>query len=109
MQVNHVSQGLGAPVHHADVSAYGHVAVIRGRRRELAREIVRHWVDMSTEVGVKRPARLETRFLIGRQPILVSEADRRSSLVLAVPVLRGLTRMIVELHRRLLSLIPLIG
>jgi hypothetical protein len=65
MQVNHVSQGLRALVHDADVSPYRHVAVIRRRWWQLAREITRHRVDMLTELCVERPARLETRFLIG--------------------------------------------
>jgi hypothetical protein len=61
------------------------------------------------EVWIERSARLETRFLVGREPILGSEARRRAALVLIVPITRCLPGVIVELHGRLAILIPSIG
>jgi hypothetical protein len=109
MQVNDVSQSLAALIHHAYVPADRHVAMIRWRRWQLAREITRHGVNTFAEVWIERPARLETRFLVGREPILGSEAHWRMALVLLVPSVRRLTRVVIELHGRLAILIPSIG
>jgi hypothetical protein len=106
MQVNDVSQGLGAPIHYSYVPADRHIAMIRWRRWQLAREITRHRVHTFAEVWIERPARLETRFLVSRKPILGSEAHRRTALVPIVPGVRRLTRVVIELHGPLAILIP---
>jgi hypothetical protein len=52
----------------------------------------------STEIGIEGSARLEARFLVRREPIPGPEADWRAALVLAIPILRRLPRVVVELH-----------
>jgi hypothetical protein len=61
------------------------------------------------EVSIERFTRLETLLLVGRKPILGSEAGRRVALVLIVPIARCLTGVIVELHGRLAILSPSTG
>ena len=109
MQVNHVAQDLADIIHDADVSPDRDVAMIRRRRRQLAREIAGNWVCAMAEVWSERFAKLKTRFLVGREPILGSKARRRTVLVLTVPIARGLTGVVIELHRPLASLIRPIG
>jgi hypothetical protein len=101
MQVNDIAQDMGDTIHHPDVAPDRDVAMIRRRRGQLAREIAGNRVFALAEVRIERSAGLKTRFLIGRQPIPGSEANRRPALMLTVPVLRGLTRVVVELHRPL--------
>ena len=96
--MNDIPQDVGAVIHHADMSPDRDIAMIRRRRRQLAREIGRYRVGVLAEVSIERSARLETRFLIRREPIPGSEARRRAALVLVIPIARGLTGVIVELH-----------
>jgi len=109
MHVNHVAQDVGDIIQQADVSPDRDVAMIPRRRRQLAREIAGNRVYAPAEVWSERLSRLKTRFLGGREPILGSEARRRTVLVLTVPIARGLTGVVIELHRPLASLIRPIG
>lgn len=74
------------------------VAMIRRGRRQLTREIAGYWMRTLAQVRIHWFARLETRFLLGRQLILVSEACRRVRLVLLIPVLSGLTGVVIKLR-----------
>ena len=65
--------------------------------------------DGRWDVVSREPSPFKTRFLVRREPILGSEAHRCAVLVLVVPIVRGLTCVVVELHRRLAILIPSIG
>jgi hypothetical protein len=75
----------------------------------MAGEVARNRVRALEEVSIERFTRLETRFLVGRKPILGSEAGRRVALVLIVPIARCLAGVIVELHGRLAILSLSIG
>jgi len=74
VQVNDVLQDLGDIIHDADMSSNRDVAMLRRRRRQLARKIAGHWVFVLAEVRIERSAGLETRFLVRREPILRSAA-----------------------------------
>jgi hypothetical protein len=50
MKMNHVPQGLGASIDHADVPADSDIAMIWWWRWQLTREIARHWVRTLAEV-----------------------------------------------------------
>src|SRR5579872_1140765 len=107
MQLDDVSQNMRGVIHQADVSADRDIAMIRGRLRQLAREIAWDCVSALLEIRIERSARLEPRFLVRREPILRSEAHRRAVLMLAIPIVCRLTRMVVELRGPLAILIRL--
>jgi hypothetical protein len=98
MDVDHVAQHVSDLIDETDVSADGHVAVMRGRRRQLARQIRRQAVLALPQVAVHGTPWRETAFLFGRQPILGPQSPRRMIAMLLVPIVGHLSVVIVELR-----------
>jgi hypothetical protein len=84
-------------VNERDVSSDGHVPVVSRSGRQLPAEVARHAVGVTFQVTVVRLAGLKPPLLLGREPIPLSQPCGRVLLVLAVPALRDLAVVVVEL------------
>lgn len=85
-------------VNERDMSSDGHVLMVSRSGGQLAAELARHAVGVTFQVTVVRFAGLKPPLLLGREPIPIAQPDGRVLLVLAVPALRDLTVVVVELR-----------
>lgn len=92
----------------ADMSADGDVAMVGRGRRQLTPEVIRHWVHSLTQILVEHSALSQPGFLIGGEPILASKPSGRMVLVLVVPVVGGLTVLVVKLRVTLSAVVAAI-
>ena len=80
--------GLEIVINQAYMAAERDVTVVAWRRRQAARQIGRCGVHLLSQVLVQHGALMQARFLVGRQSVLVPEADgpgsRRTSRALRV-------------------------
>jgi hypothetical protein len=80
------------------VTAYGHIAVIAWRGRQLTPQIRRHGMTPPAKILRQYLARLQTRLLLGGQTILAPKSRRRVALMLFVPIACNLPVVLIELR-----------
>jgi hypothetical protein len=82
----------------ANVTAYGHISVLRRRRGQAAPEVGRRAMHFGSHILVQYRSFMQARFFIGGKPILIPQTDRGIRLVLSIPVVCHLLIVLVKLR-----------